>query len=80
MNAWEYSVKPTEHPVDETRRRFLKAAATAAGAAGTPGLAHAQALSQDQPVAHQTVPSDLTRRRAQDDLHRYFGIIIAPLA
>ena len=48
--------------MDETRRRFLKAAATAAGAAATPGVAHAQALGQDQPVAHQAVPSDLMLR------------------
>lgn len=45
--------------MDETRRGFLKAAATAAGAAAgiaaTPGLAQGQG-------AHQAVPSDLTLR------------------
>ena len=41
----------------ETRRGFLKAAATAAGAAATPDLAHAQGSGQSQ-----AVPSDLTLR------------------
>src|ERR1700712_1470310 len=44
--------------MDGTRRGFLKAAVTAAGAAATPGLAQAQADGH----AHQTVPSDLTLR------------------
>ena len=51
-----------EHPMGETRRGFLKAAATAAGAAATPDLAHAEAARQDQPHAQQAVPSDLTLR------------------
>jgi nitrile hydratase subunit alpha len=49
-----------EHQVDETRRSFLKAAATAAGAAATPDLVHAQ--GQDHGHEHQAVPSDLTLR------------------
>src|ERR1700759_924949 len=46
--------------MDGTRRGFLKAAMTAAGAAAaaTPDLVHAQ--TQDH--AHQAVPSDLTLR------------------
>src|SRR5262245_17841981 len=45
-----------------TRRGFLKAAATAAGAAAPiiPGRTHAQ--SQDRSPVHQTVPSDLALR------------------
>jgi nitrile hydratase len=46
----------------ETRRGFLKAAVTAAGAAATPAPAHAQGAGQNQPQAHQAVPSDLTLR------------------
>jgi nitrile hydratase len=48
--------------MDGTRRSFLKAAATAAGAAATPDLAKAQADGQAHGHAHQTVPSDLTLR------------------
>jgi nitrile hydratase len=48
--------------MDSTRRSFLKAAATAAGAAATPGLAQAQGGGQVTDHAHQTVPSDLTLR------------------
>lgn len=48
--------------MDETRRGFLKAAATAAGAAATPGLAHAQGQGQGDGHQHQEVPSDLTLR------------------
>jgi nitrile hydratase subunit alpha len=48
--------------VSGTRRNFLKAAATAAGAAATPGLAQAQSDGQAPGHAHQTVPSDLTLR------------------
>ena len=40
--------------MDDTRRGFLKAAATAAGVSAAPGLAQGQ--------AHQAVPSDLTLR------------------
>ncbi len=47
--------------MDPTRRGFLKAAVTAAGAAATtPDLAHAQ--DQDHGHDHQAVPSDLTLR------------------
>ena len=46
----------------ETRRGFLKAAATAAGAAATPDLAHAQGGRPDPTHEHQAVPSDLTLR------------------
>jgi len=45
--------------MDESRRGFLKAAATAAGAAATPGFAQTPAASADQ---HQAVPSDLALR------------------
>ena len=45
-----------------TRRNFLKAAMTAAGAATTPSLAQAQGDSQANNHAHQLVPSDLTLR------------------
>ena len=48
--------------MDGTRRTFLKAAVTAAGAAATPSLAQAQGAAQDQPAVHQDVPSDLTLR------------------
>ena len=43
-----------------TRRRFLKTAATAVGAAAAHELAHGQ--EQDQDHEHQAVPSDLTLR------------------
>ena len=46
----------------ETRRGFLKAAVTAAGAAGTPDLARAQSAGTADDRAHQTIPSDLTLR------------------
>jgi nitrile hydratase len=45
-----------------TRRGFLKAAMTAAGASATPRLARAQEAGQADGHAHQTVPSDLTLR------------------
>ena len=45
--------------MDGTRRGFLKAAMTAAGAAATPGLAHAQSGNGN---AHQALPSDLELR------------------
>ena len=49
--------------MDGTRRSFLKAAVTAAGAAAaTPGLAQAQGVGQFHGHAHQTIPSDLTLR------------------
>jgi nitrile hydratase len=46
--------------MDETRRGFLRAAMTAAGAAATPGLAQAGDSALDH--QHQAVPSDLTLR------------------
>src|SRR5687768_9319017 len=45
-----------------TRRSFLKAAMTAAGAAATPGFAQAQVVGQAHGHAHQTIPSGLTLR------------------
>jgi nitrile hydratase len=48
--------------MDDARRDFLKAAVTAAGAAVTPDLIHAQGQGQDLGHEHQTVPSDLTLR------------------
>ena len=52
--------------MDETRRSFLKAAATAAGGAATPDLVRAQGQGQDHGHDHghdhQAVPSDLTLR------------------
>src|ERR1700674_1038455 len=48
--------------MDDTRRGFLRAAATAAGAAATPNLVHAQGQGQDHGHEHQAVPSDLTLR------------------
>ena len=48
--------------MDGTRRDFLKAAATAAGSAATPRLAHAHAAGQGHAAAHQAIPSDLTLR------------------
>src|SRR5687768_7151099 len=45
-----------------TRRSFLKAAMTAAGAAATPGFAQAQVVGQAHGHAHQTIPSALTLR------------------
>ncbi len=49
------------HLKEGTRRSFLKAAVTAAGAAATPGLAQAQGAGQAHDHA-QTIPSDLTLR------------------
>ena len=48
--------------MDGTRRGFLKAAMTAAGAAATPGLAQAQSVGPPDSNAHQAVPSDLELR------------------
>jgi nitrile hydratase len=48
--------------MDATRRTFLKAAATTAGAAATPGLVQAQAESEAQAHALQAIPSDFTLR------------------
>ena len=48
--------------MDGTRRSFLKAAVTAAGAAATPDLAQANSAGQVQGDAHQAIPSDLTLR------------------
>jgi nitrile hydratase len=48
--------------MDGTRRNFLKTAATAMGAAATPGVAQAQGDGHAPGNAHQTVPSDLTLR------------------
>ena len=48
--------------MDGTRRRFLKAAVTAAGAAATPDPAQANSAGQVQGDAHQAIPSDLTLR------------------
>lgn len=47
--------------MDGTRRNFVKAAITAAGAA-IPRRAQAQTDGQDRGQAHQTAPSDLTLR------------------
>jgi nitrile hydratase subunit alpha len=48
--------------VKGTRRSFLKAAVTAAGAAANPALVHAKGSVQDNTLQHQAVPSDLTLR------------------
>ena len=48
--------------MDGTRRGFLKAAVTAAGAAANPDPVHAQGQGQDHGHEHQAVPSDLTLR------------------
>ncbi len=48
--------------MDGTRRSFLKAAVTAAGAAATPDLAQANSAGRVQGDAHQAIPSDLTLR------------------
>ena len=48
--------------VEGTRRSFLKAAATAAGAAANADLVGAQGPRPDQALEHQAVPSDLTLR------------------
>ena len=48
--------------MDGTRRSFLKAAVTAAGAAATPDLAQADSAGRVQGDAHQAIPSDLTLR------------------
>ena len=48
--------------MEGTRRSFLKAAVTAAGAAATPDLAQANSAGQAQGDAHQAIPSDLTLR------------------
>jgi nitrile hydratase len=47
-----------ERPMGETRRGFLKAAATAA----SPDLAHARSGGPEQTREHQAVPSDLALR------------------
>jgi nitrile hydratase len=48
--------------MDGNRRSFLKAAATAAGAAVTTDLTQAGSAGQIQGDAHQAIPSDLTLR------------------
>ena len=48
--------------MDGTRRSFLRAAVTAAGAAATTDLAQAGAGEQAHGDAHQAIPSDLTLR------------------
>ena len=48
--------------MDGTRRSFLKAAATAAGAAAMPDPAQANSAGQVQGDAHQAIPSDLALR------------------
>jgi nitrile hydratase len=48
--------------MDDTRRGFLKAAVTAAGAAATPDLVNVQGQGQGRGHEHQAVPSDLTLR------------------
>src|SRR4051812_29688830 len=48
--------------MDGNRRTFLKAAATAAGAAVTTDLVQADGAAQAQGDAHQAIPSDLTLR------------------
>jgi nitrile hydratase len=48
--------------MDGTRRSFLKAAVTAAGAAATTDLAQANSVAPIQGDAHQAIPSDLTLR------------------
>ena len=48
--------------MDGTRRTFLKAAVTAAGAAATTDLAQADRAASIQGDAHQAIPSDLTLR------------------
>ena len=48
--------------MDGTRRSFLKAAMTAAGAAATPNVSDAKGMAQTHGDAHQAVPSDLTLR------------------
>ena len=48
--------------MDGTRRSFLKAAVTAAGAAATPDLAQANSAGQVQADPHQAIPSDLSLR------------------
>ena len=48
--------------MDGTRRGFLKAAVTAAGAAASADLAQASSAGQVQGDAHQAIPSDLTLR------------------
>lgn len=45
-----------------TRRGFLKASVTAAGAVANPGLAGAQGSGQSPATGHQAVPSDLALR------------------
>ena len=48
--------------MDGTRRSFLKAAVTAAGAAATTDIAQASSVAPIQGDAHQAIPSDLTLR------------------
>ena len=48
--------------MDGTRRGFLRAAMTAAGAASTPDLVHAQSPGAAPDHEHQAVPSDLALR------------------
>jgi nitrile hydratase len=51
-----------ERLMGNTRRGFLKAAATALGAAATPDMLQADGSALAASHAHQTVPSDLTLR------------------
>jgi nitrile hydratase subunit alpha len=48
--------------MDGTRRSFLKAAVTAAGAAASPDLAQTRSATPVQSEMHSAVPSDLTLR------------------
>src|SRR5258706_497760 len=52
------SKRGKEFLMDTTRRGMLKTVATAAGAAATHDLAHAQEKVHDQGHSHQAVPSD----------------------
>ena len=56
----DFGLQAQEHLMDETRRDFLKAAMTAAGAAANSEFGHAPTAAQDH--QHQAVPSDLTLR------------------
>src|SRR3977135_3366362 len=62
--------------MDTTRRGMLKTVATAAGAAATHDLAHAQEKEHDHGHSHQAVPSDpALRTKALESLLVEKGLV-----
>src|SRR6266853_4166230 len=65
--------------MDTTRRGMLKTVATAAGAAATHDLAHAQEKDHDHGHSHQAIPSDVALRvKALESLLVEKGLVERP--